>query len=169
MEGIGWVTYEVFSRIVRAHPEHEFIFFFDRPFSKEFIFYKNVTPVVLFPQARHPILFNIWFDYSISKAIKKYQIDLFISPDGMLSLKSKIPQITVIHDLNFEHYPEDLPSNVSKYYSKRFPKFAKKANQIITVSEFSKQDICKQYMIDPKKNNCCIQWCWKKLSPHKLK
>ncbi len=168
LEGIGWFTYEVFSRIVRAHPEHEFIFFFDRVFSKEFIFDKNVTPVVLFPQARHPILFNIWFDYSITKAIKKYQIDLFISPDGMLSLKSKIPQITVIHDLNFEHYPEDLPSNVSKYYSKRFPKFAKKANQIITVSEFSKQDICKQYMIDPKKITVAYNGAGKNYLPTSL-
>ena len=47
MEGFGWYTYETISRIVKAHPEHEFVFFFDRPFDKKFVFAKNVIPVVL--------------------------------------------------------------------------------------------------------------------------
>ena len=92
LEGIGWFTFEVFSRIVKAHPEHEFLFFFDRSYAKEFVFADNVTPIVLFPQARHPLLFNFWFDYSVTKALKRYQADIFFSPDGMLSLKTKIPQ-----------------------------------------------------------------------------
>tara|TARA_Y100001968_G_C19453194_1_gene770184 strand:+ start:9696 stop:10808 length:1113 start_codon:yes stop_codon:yes gene_type:complete len=151
LEGIGWFTFEVFSRIVKAHPEHEFLFFFDRSYAKEFVFADNVTPIVLFPQARHPLLFNFWFDYSVTKALKRYQADIFFSPDGMLSLKTKIPQITVIHDLNFEHYPEDLPANVTKYYKQRYPKFATIAKKIITVSEFSKKDICELYAIDSQK------------------
>ena len=61
MEGFGWYTYEVVKRMVETHPEHEFIFFFDRPFDPKFVFAKNVTPVVLFPPARHPILFVWWF------------------------------------------------------------------------------------------------------------
>ncbi|GIR11816.1 MAG: hypothetical protein CM15mP23_03910 [Cryomorphaceae bacterium] len=40
LEGIGWYTYETLSRIVKSHPEHEFYFLFDRPYSKEFIFEK---------------------------------------------------------------------------------------------------------------------------------
>ena len=48
------------------------------------------------------------------KHLKKYKVNLFFSPDGFLSLKTSINQIGVIHDLNFEHYPEDLPNNVLK-------------------------------------------------------
>jgi len=76
---------------------------------------------------------------------------LFFSPDGFLSLKSSIPQIAVIHDLNFEHYPEDLPKQYTKYYKKYFPLFARKATRIITVSEFSKKDISEQYGISSEK------------------
>ena len=66
MEGFGWYTYEVVKRIVEQHPEHEFIFFFDRKYDNKFIFGKNVTPVILSPQARHPILW-IFITFFTSK------------------------------------------------------------------------------------------------------
>ena len=83
-----------------------------------------MTPVVLNPPARHPILFKIWFNLSVTRALKKYHIDLFFSPDGYLSLKTNVPQVAVIHDLNFEHFPEDIPSSPRRYLRTYFPKFA---------------------------------------------
>lgn len=151
MEGFGWYTYENLIRIVKNHPEHEFVFFFDRPFDPKFVFAENVTPVVLSPQARHPVLFKIWFNFSITTALKKYNCDAFISPDGYLSLRTKVPQLAVIHDLNFEHNPEDLPKVHLNYYKKYFPLFAKTAKRIVTVSEYSKQDIIKHYAIPSNK------------------
>ena len=41
LEGIGWFTYEVIRRFVKMHPEHEFIFLFDRPYDSSFIFEDN--------------------------------------------------------------------------------------------------------------------------------
>lgn len=151
MEGFGWFTYETVKRIVEQHPEHEFYLFFDRPFDAKFIFATNVTPVILNPPARHPILFKIWFDYAVTRALKKYNIDLFFSPDGYLSLKTNVTQVGVIHDLNFEHFPEDLPKSPRNYLKKYFPLFAKKATHLITVSHFSKEDIVKTYGISPDK------------------
>ena len=151
MEGFGWFTYETVKRMVESHPEHEFIFFFDRPFDSKFIFGNNVLPVVLHPQARHPLLFKIWFNWSVTRALKKYKVDVFLSPDGYLSLKTAIKQIAVIHDINCEHYPNDLPRSALNYLKKYFPQFAKKANHIITVSNFSKNDIVKTYDIAESK------------------
>lgn len=151
MEGFGWYTYEVSKRLVEMHPEHEFFFFFDRAYDKKFIFGENVTPIVLHPPARHPILFYIWFEWSVKRALKKHNIDLFFSPDGYLSLRSAVKQIAVIHDLNFEHYPQDIPWTARKYLKYFFPKFAKKASKIITVSEYSRQDIISTYGISAEK------------------
>lgn len=151
LEGFGWYTYEVTKRIVLAHPEVEFYFFFDRKFDPKYVFAENVKPIVLNPPARHPILFRIWFNFSISRALKKYDIDLFFSPDGYLSLKTEVPQIGVIHDLNFEHFPQDLPQKDMKYLRHYFPLFAQKAAHLLTVSEFSKKDIIEQYQIAPSK------------------
>jgi glycosyltransferase involved in cell wall biosynthesis len=151
MEGFGWFTYEVVKRITIQHPEHEFILFFDRKYDSKFIFTQNITPIVLKPQARHPVLFKIWFNFSISRALKKYKIDLFFSPDGYLSLTTDVKQVAVIHDIYFEHFPNNLKKRDFKYLHSYFPKFAKKAERIITVSEFSKQDIVKMYGISPEK------------------
>lgn len=151
MEGFGWYTYEISKRLVLNHPEHEFFFFFDRPYDKSFVFAENVTPVLLRPPARHPFLFITWFEFSVKRALKKYNIDLFFSPDGYLSLGSNIPQVSVIHDLNFVHNPDDLRPLMSWYYNKYFPKFARKASKIITVSEYSRKDIMQQYDIPGEK------------------
>jgi len=151
LEGIGWFTFETMKRITRSHPEHEFFFLFDRKYSNEFIFSDNITPVVIHPQARHPILFYTWFEHSIPNALKKIKPDLFISPDAYCSLRTNTKTLIVIHDINFEHYPEHLPLLIRKYYRYYTPRFAKRADRIVTVSNFSKNDIVSQYQVNPDK------------------
>ena len=156
MEGFGWYTYEIVKRLVTNHPEVDFIFFFDRKYDDKFIFGDNVTPVVLSPPARHPVLFYLWYEFSVNRALKKFNADLFFSPDGYLSLKSTVKQINVIHDINFEHNLNDVPKRIGKYLRHYFPKFARKADQIITVSDYSKNDICKTYTIP--KDKVTVSW-----------
>ncbi|MEI6348895.1 MAG: glycosyltransferase family 1 protein [Bacteroidota bacterium] len=151
LEGIGWFTYETLSRITKLHPEHTFYFIFDRPYHSDFVFGDNVIPVVLHPKARHPFLFVIWFEISVTRFLAKLKPDLFLSPDGYLSLLTKTKSLAVIHDINFEHYPKDLPWIIEKYYRFFFPRFAQKASRIATVSEFSKQDIVAEYNINKSK------------------
>lgn len=151
LEGIGWVAFETLKRIVLAHPEVEFYFIFDRKPDTTFLIADNVKPVVLFPQARHPFLFIWFFELSISLFLRRIKADLFYSPDGYLSLCSKVPQVVEFHDLNFEHFPGDMPKIHLWHYKKFFPKFARKAKRIVTVSEFSKQDIVDCYQVNPDK------------------
>nr|NQU90254.1 glycosyltransferase family 4 protein [Bacteroidota bacterium] len=151
LEGIGWFTFETLKRITSQHPEHDFFFLFDRKFSNEFIFSKNVTPLIVPPQARHPVLYYLWFEHAIPGVLKKINADLFYSPDGYLSLKTKVPSMNVFHDLNFEHYPGDIPWLERKNYRYFFPKYAHKARRIATVSEFSKNDIAQIYGVDKNK------------------
>lgn len=151
LEGIGWFTFETIKRITQWHPEHEFIFLFDRDYDPEFIFSENIKPVILHPQARHPFLWYIWFEYSVRRYIERNNIDLFLSPDGYLSIKTMVPQVGVIHDINFYHYPKTLPFFTRWYYNYFFPIFAEKGTRLATVSEFSKNDIVKNYGISPDK------------------
>lgn len=151
MEGIGVHAFNVLKRMAVSHPETQFLFLFDRKYSEEFIFSSNVTPIVIYPQARHPVLYYWWFEYSVARILNHAKPDIFYSPDGYLSLNTDVPSVPVIHDLNYEHYPNDLPKAESWYYRHFFPLFAAKASKILTVSEFSKQDISKQYHINPSK------------------
>ena len=67
LEGIGRFADETLKIITRNHPEHRFIFIFDRPYAHEFIYAPNITPVVCFPPARHPLLWFLFFECSIPR------------------------------------------------------------------------------------------------------
>jgi glycosyltransferase involved in cell wall biosynthesis len=151
LEGIGWFTFETLKRITVNHPEHEFIFIFDRPYDKEYIFAENVTPVVIGPTTRHPVLWYLWFEFQIPRVLKNYKADLFLSPDGYLSTRTKVPQLAVIHDINFVHRPGDFPWLTERYYNLFFPKFARIAQRIATVSSYSKEDIVHSFKVVPDK------------------
>ncbi|MEN8227428.1 MAG: glycosyltransferase family 1 protein [Bacteroidota bacterium] len=151
LDGIGWFTYETLKRITTTHPETRFLFLFDRKYSNEVVFGENVTPVVLGPPTRHPFLWYYWFEWRIKGYLKKSKPDLFLSTEGYLPLGSKVPSVAVIHDINFEHRPGDLPWLVRKYYRYFFPRFARKATRIVTVSEFSRRDIINHYDVSEEK------------------
>jgi len=151
LEGMGRFTFETFKRICKMHPHHRYYFIFDRPPHTDFLFAENVIPIIAKPQARHPLLWYWWFEHSVPRILKKINADVFISPDGFASLNTNIPQLSVIHDIAFEHYPQFIPFLARKYYRYYTPKYAHKVQRIATVSNFSKQDIAVKYNIDPDK------------------
>jgi glycosyltransferase involved in cell wall biosynthesis len=148
LDGIGWFSYQTLKRITQGHPEHQFFFLFDRPYDQQFIFTDNITPIVVPPPTRHPLLWFTWLEASVPFYLRNIKPDVFLSPDGFVPLSLKIPVIPVIHDINFHHRPADLPGSSRYYYRKFFPKFARKAARIATVSEFSKSDIANSYGIN---------------------
>ena len=124
---------------------------FDRKPDSQFLFASNVHAVVLHPQARHPLLWRLYFQWSVPRALHRLKADLFVSTDGWMPLNTKVPTLDVIHDLNFEHSSDFLRPSHQRYMTHFFPLFARKADRIATVSEFSKQDIVNTYSIDSMK------------------
>jgi glycosyltransferase involved in cell wall biosynthesis len=151
LEGIGLFTYESLRRITQSHPEIDFYFLFDRNYDAEFIFGNNVKPVVLSPPARHPFLWWWWFEISVSGWLNKNKPDLFLSTDGYGCLRTDVSQVLVMHDLAYEHFTDNVPFLTHKYLKYFMPKYAVKAAQLATVSEFSKNDIAECYNISPEK------------------
>lgn len=151
LEGYGYYIHQLMQRITKAHPEHEFLFLFDRPYDASFIYEKNVTAKVLGPQARHFLAFKFWYDIQLTLAAKKFKANIILSLDGFCSLTTKVPQILAVHDLAYIHYPHFLPSMHLWFYKVYQKKFLQKAAQIVTVSKYSKQDIVQQYKIEEQK------------------
>lgn len=147
LEGIGIFTRETLARITQAHPEHQFYFLFDREYDESFVFGENVTPIVAHPQARHPYLWYLFFEHGIPLKLKKIKPNFFLSTDGWIPTRLDIPSVNVIHDLNFLHHPEFVPPVVRRYYDRFFPKFARNATRLATVSQFSRDDIHQSYQV----------------------
>lgn len=151
LEGIGWFSYETLKRISNQHPEHTFLFLFDRPYDPGFIFSENIIPLVIAPRTRHPLLWYTWFEWSLPRILKKHRASMFFSPDGYMPLRLEIPSMIAIHDINFHHRPDDLPLSSRFYYRKYFPLFASHSDRIVTVSEYSRKDIADSYGVSPDK------------------
>lgn len=166
MDGIGWFTYETARRIVAQHPEHEFYFLFDRRPAAEFLFGPNVHAVVLCPQARHPVLWYLYFEWATRWALKCHKIDLYVSTDGMMPLHGGVPTLTVIHDLNFEHAEGNLKRSHQWYMTRYYRQFAQRATRVATVSEYSKGDIAATYGIDPAKIDVVYDGAHSGYRPH---
>ena len=151
MEGIGYSCWEIYRRMIELNPQHTFILFFDRPYSTIFTTFKNVIPVVIYPPARHPFLWLIWFEWAVPKALRKWKADVFFSHDGFTSLRTNVPVILTVHDLAFLAFPKQIPFLVYHFYRIFMPLYLKKANHIFTVSNFVKEDIQTKYGINPSK------------------
>lgn len=151
LEGIGWFTHEILRRMVVAHPEHQFVFFFDRPYDKTFVYGPNVRAVVVPPPARHPILWYIWAEFSLPRALRKHRCDAFLALDTYIPTSSPKPTITIIHDLGFIHVPQQVPALVRAYYNRFYRIFARVATRVGTVSEYCRQDIVTRYGVPPER------------------
>ena len=151
LDGIGWFTAETSKRMAQLHPEHTFYFLFDRKPAPDFIGMDNIVPLVLYPQARHPILWQLFFEVAVPAALRKHHIDVLLSPDGMIPLHTTVPTLSVIHDLNFAHQQGVIRRSHQQYMNHFYPRFAKKSTRIATVSEYSKSDIAATYGIEHRK------------------
>jgi glycosyltransferase involved in cell wall biosynthesis len=165
LDGIGWFTYETIKRITQQHPEHNFFLIFDRKPSDQLTFPSNTKTVILYPPSRHPWLWFLRFEVLMPYWLKKLKADIFVSPDGWMTRYTSVPCVQVLHDLNFVHNPYDLPFWARTYYNYLFPRYAKKAARIATVSEYSKTDIAKIYGIPESKIDVTPNGCSPQFSP----
>jgi glycosyltransferase involved in cell wall biosynthesis len=147
LEGIGRFSHEILQRMVHQHPEVRFTFLFDRPYADDFLYGPNVEAVQLFPPGRHPLLYLALYEGPVSWALARLKPDVYFSPDAYLSLSltNNVPQVPVFHDLAWLHVPEAINGWHRWYYQTWFPKFARKAAHIITVSEHARQDMLKEW------------------------
>ncbi len=146
-DGIGNFTIETLKPLISAHPEIHFQVLCDKNFTEDYFNYPNVSLHYIFPARRHPLLYMWYMEFPVKRFLKKQKPDLFLSMDGFLSLRSSCRQLPIIYDLNFEHRPKDLPFRNRVYFRTFFPRFARKAARVATISEYSKQDISNTYSI----------------------
>jgi glycosyltransferase involved in cell wall biosynthesis len=141
LEGIGRFTHEVLRRMVIEHPEDEFYFFFDRACDEKYLYAENVIPVVSGPQSRHPVLWYLWFEKSISKALIQHKIDVFFTPELYCCLSLDTPTLMIVHDLAYAHYPRHIPFSHRTYLEYFVPRFIKRADMIGCVSKATMDDV----------------------------
>lgn len=121
--------------------------------------------------------FPLWEQYILPKLCKKHEIDVLFCPynTGPLFIKKTKKVIIVVHDLIFLKNRKQLPLSQSWYqnfgrYYRAFivPKMIKRADYIVTVSQFTKNEMLSCFDIDSEKISVIpnsIDQAWLNLDP----
>jgi glycosyltransferase involved in cell wall biosynthesis len=62
-----------------------------------------------------------------------------------------VPVVLSLHDISYERYPQFFPHNLSRHLRAIVPPAIRRAAAVLTLSEFSRQDIVQHYDVSPTK------------------
>lgn len=142
--GTEWYSYYLIKNLLNIDESNQYFLFSREKLDDEFLKYKNVKNIVLkWPFGK------FWTLIRLSVELKKYKLDLFFSPSHNLPI-CKCKKIITWHDLGYLHYPEYY-SKFQLFSLKLGAKQLKKADVIISPSEFTKNDIIENYKINKDK------------------
>jgi len=157
MTGVEEYTINLLKNIFEQDPDNKYILFinsFRKPKGNfdEFTRYKNVSLC----QFRIPNkILNLFFWYFGWPHVDKMigGVDIFFMPNiTFIGLSRKTKLFLTMHDISFEHMPETFSLKRRIWHSFVNPrKLCKRADQIIAVSESTKQDIQFYYGIKEDK------------------
>ena len=127
--------YQSFLFLAAQHPEHHFIFIFDKPYPPGLIIHKNITALLLPPQVKNPLLQHYWYNFKIPLLLNKYNADHFVSNGAVCSLRTNIPQTMILSDLSFMDKKNLYAAGEKRYLKKYFKKFIAKTSVIAVTNQ----------------------------------
>lgn len=145
-EGYEAFLFSILDHLSKKFLQHQFIYIFDAPY-KNIVLPENVTAIITGPKASNSLRLQYWFNYRVPAILRKHKADVFISLEGICSLRTKIPQCLLISDLGFLHASQPVKKTQAGLRKKYTAAFAAKAKAIATVSAYSKKIIAHHYKI----------------------
>ncbi len=144
MTGTEWYSYYVIKYLIASDTSNHYTLYFreNNP-SDLFTPVSHVT-------ARHiqwPLPF-FWTQGAFSLEMLIRKPDVLFIPAHVIPFVTPSVVVTTCHDIGFERYPELYSKRELRYHRYAMKKAIQRARKIITVSEFSKQEIQNVYGVD---------------------
>lgn len=145
--GSSQIAFELLKHLEQIDQKNEYIVFLpqkpmeDLPKEREGWKYKVLKPSKLWTRIALPLALYA----------SKNRPDLFFSPTHYIPRFSPVKRIAIIFDLSYLHFPEMFKKD-DLWKLRNWTKFSiENAEYLITISNFSQQDIIKQYGVDKEK------------------
>jgi glycosyltransferase involved in cell wall biosynthesis len=90
-----------------------------------------------------------WRHLRLPLAMRADRVDLHFSPSYFLPLLKLCPGVVVVHDISFRTHPEWFAEDPRFRFDSVFWREVRRAERIITVSEFSRSEIARTLDLDP--------------------
>lgn len=101
------------------------------------------TKVIPFPR--------LWSQVRLSWEMLFKKPDVLFVPSHTVPIIHPKNTVVTLHDLGFKHFPKLYPAEELAYHNWTMNFSANHAKEIITPSEFTRQDLIKTYSLDPHK------------------
>ncbi|HUN24288.1 MAG TPA: glycosyltransferase family 1 protein [Anaerolineales bacterium] len=93
----------------------------------------------------------LWEQFSQPRLVNQMQLDLLHSLAFVSPMLSRVPSIVTVYDLSFLHFPQRFKT-VNRNYLRIFTRLScKRAEKVVAISEYTRQDVIRQYGIAPEK------------------
>lgn len=90
-----------------------------------------------------------WYESGINRLAALERADVLLMPANLAARRGPIPQVVVIHDVNFLTAPGTYEPAQTRYLTWSYRRAVRDADAVITVSQFSKSEICRHLDVDP--------------------
>lgn len=94
---------------------------------------------------------RFWNQFRLSWELWRHPVDLFFQPTHTLPLFAPRRSVTTLHDIGFERLPKLYRPAELRYHRYSAQLAVKRANRILTVSEFSRREIIERYKLPPER------------------
>ena len=154
--GIGQYTLNIVGEMLNLPEsyEHQFYLYFEDKDSVEKIPAKSnvVKRTIETPFYKRDDLIRktSWERALLPRQARRDNVEVFFTPYNSASSFPLIRHVITLHDVIWKVFEKDYVNNFRKnIYAKQTFDAVKRANRVITVSEYSKKDIIKYLNIDP--------------------
>ncbi|MFD2513339.1 glycosyltransferase family 4 protein [Pontibacter locisalis] len=161
--GLGNYSRFVISSLIQFYPDNKYLLY--TPHKKDLFnhFYpKNGNVKVAQPSGWQKKIASLWRTFKLTSLIQKDRLNIYHGLSNELPVnirKSGTKAVVTIHDLIFLRFPELYKPLDRAIYQYKFRRACEEADQIIAISEQTKQDIVSFFKIDPVKIEVIYQDC----------
>jgi glycosyltransferase involved in cell wall biosynthesis len=90
-----------------------------------------------------------WYESGIRRAANRAGADVLLMPANLAARRGRLPQVVAILDVNFLTQPTTYERAAARYMAWSFRRSVRDADALITISEFSRDEICRHLGADP--------------------
>lgn len=139
--GIGVYSKNLVKNLLKIDTKNQYFLF--SPVDLEFKG-KNVTFIKIKPfKTRYGRIF--YENFYLHKEVNKLNLDVFHSPAFFLPGKINTKSIISVHDMVYKFFKHTIPASRTIYFNILMPRSFKKADFILTISNFTKSLILSEY------------------------
>lgn len=141
--GIGTYTYQLISSINNINDKNDYLLFMPESFNHDIAFGNNFELRSITENNGS----SFWDEVNIPNILKDNEIGLYHVPQNGVGLpkEKKCPFVITLHDVIPYKMPETVGDRYLKIFNEEIPKIIPLCDGIITVSEYSREDISKAF------------------------